>query len=244
MVQGIFTFPTSTLKSSMLKSIKGKYLGNRWEITLLLALSSLYATGLEFLRIYLSGHNNYLYFIWNLFLAWIPYLLSLYLPVSFHVLRYKLLTYFLLLIWFFFWPNSPYILTDLLHLKEKQNIPLWFDLGLILSFSWTGLMLGFISLLEIQNLIRKRTNRLTGWIFAIITLVTGSLGIYIGRYVRFNSWDIVSNPVRLYSTLVTHFQDHMQRMEMMVMTLQYGIFLFLGYLTIKIIIKIPDRMAL
>jgi uncharacterized membrane protein len=154
------------------------------------------------------------------------------------------LTYFLLLIWFLFWPNSPYILTDLLHLKEKQNIPLWFDLGLILSFAWTGLMLGFISLLEIQNLIRKRTNRLKGWIFAIITLLTGSLGIYIGRYVRLNSWDIASNPVLLYTTLVTHFQDHIQRMEMIVMTLQYGIFLFLGYLTVKIIIKIPDRMAL
>jgi uncharacterized membrane protein len=154
------------------------------------------------------------------------------------------LTYFLLLIWFLFWPNSPYILTDLLHLKEKQNIPLWFDLGLILSFAWTGLMLGFISLLEIQNLIRKRTNRLKGWIFAIITLLTGSLGIYIGRYVRLNSWDIASNPVLLYTTLVTHLQDHIQRMEMIVMTLQYGIFLFLGYLTVKIIIKIPDRMAL
>lgn len=228
----------------MLRSLKGKYLENRWEITLLLLISSLFATSLEFLRIYLSGHHNYLYFIWNLFLAWIPYLLSMYLPVSFHVIKSRVFVYLLLLIWFLFWPNSPYILTDLLHLKEKQKIPLWFDLGLILSFAWTGLMLGFISLIEIQNLVRKRTNRAVAWIFAIITILTGSLGIYVGRYVRLNSWDIVANPVRVYADIFEHFNDRMMRAEMIVMTLQYGAFLFIGYLTVKIIIKIPDRMAL
>lgn len=228
----------------MLSSIKGKYLENRWEITLLLIISSLFAVGLEVLRIYLSGYNNYYYFIWNLFLAWIPYLLGMYLPVSFHVIRSRIVIYLMLFVWFLFWPNSPYILTDLLHLKEKQNIPLWFDLGLILSFAWTGLMLGFLSLIEVQNLVRKRTNRVAGWLFAIITILTGSLGIYIGRYVRLNSWDVIGNPVRVYYDIFQHFSDRMMRTEMIVMTLQYGIFLFLGYLTIKIIIKIPDRMAL
>lgn len=228
----------------MFSNLKGKYLQNRWEITLLLLASSLFATGLELIRIFISGHNNYYYFVWNLFLAWIPYLIGLYLPVSFHVIRSKFITYALLLIWFLFWPNSPYILTDLLHLKEKQNIPLWFDLGLILSFAWTGLMLGFLSLMEVQNLVRKRMGRIAGWAFAIITLLTGSLGIYIGRYVRLNSWDVVGNPVRVYVDIFQHFSDRMLRIEMMVMTFQYGIFLLLGYLTIKVIVKIPDRMAL
>ena len=228
----------------MLSSIKGKYLENRWEITLLLIVSSFYAVGLEVFRIILSGHRNYSYFIWNLFLAWIPYALSMYLPVSFHVVRSRVLVWTLLIIWFLFWPNSPYILTDFLHLKEKQNIPLWFDLCLILSFSWTGLMLGFISLIEIQNLVRKRSGRTVAWIFASFTILTGSLGIYIGRYVRLNSWDVVANPLRVFTDIFSHFEDHMLRKEMVVMTLQYGIFLFLGYLTVKIIIKIPDRMAL
>src|SRR5450432_2324487 len=138
----------------MLHHIRNKYLQSRWEVTIVLLISSAFATGLEFLRIYLSGHNNYFYFIWNLFLAWVPYAISMYLPLSYHLIKSKLLIWVLILIFFLFWPNSPYILTDLLHLKEKQNIPLWFDLGLILSFAWTGLMLGFISLLEIQNFIR------------------------------------------------------------------------------------------
>lgn len=228
----------------MFDHLKGKYLQNRWEITLLLLASSCFAAGLELIRIFISGHNNYYYFVWNLFLAWIPYLIGLYLPVSFHVIRSRLVIYILLLIWFLFWPNSPYILTDLLHLKEKQNIPLWFDLGLILSFAWTGLMLGFLSLMEVQNLVRKKMGRIAGWTFAVITLLTGSLGIYIGRYVRLNSWDVVGNPVRVYVDIFQHFSDRMLRLEMMVMTFQYGIFLLLGYLTIKVIVKIPDRMAL
>ncbi|MGB3073850.1 MAG: DUF1361 domain-containing protein, partial [Chitinophagales bacterium] len=162
----------------------------------------------------------------------------------FHVIRSKFIIYLLFIVWFLFWPNSPYMLTDLLHLKEKQNIPLWFDLGLILAFAWAGLMLGFLSLIEVQNLVRKRMGRIAGWIFATVTILTGSLGIYIGRYVRLNSWDVVGNPLRVYADIFEHFSDRMLRTEMIVMTLQYGIFLFLGYLTIKIIIKIPDRMAL
>ena len=225
------------------KTIRGKYFHEHWDITLILIVSSVYATGLELLRVFISPKTNYLFFIWNLFLAWIPYLIGIYLPVAYYKMKSKVVAYFLFVIWFLFWPNSPYILTDLLHLKQKQNIPLWFDLGLILSFAWAGLMLGYISLIEIQNLIRKRTNRTVSWIFASFMLLIGALGIYIGRYGRLNSWDIL-NPDKLYTTLFMHFNDNLMRLDMLGMTFMYGIFLFLGYITVKIIIKIPDRMAL
>ena len=223
--------------------IRSKYFKEHWEITLILIISSLYATALELLRIYISPKNNYLFFIWNLFLAWIPYLIGIYLPVAYYTMRSKFFAYVLLIIWFLFWPNSPYILTDLLHLKQKQNIPLWFDLGLILSFAWAGLMLGFISLIEIQNLIRKRTNTTISWFFACFVLLTGALGIYIGRYGRLHSWDVFI-PEKLYSTLLVNLNDKTMRIDMLGMTGMYAIFLFIGYLTVKLIIKIPDRMAL
>jgi len=227
----------------MFNTVRSQYFKDHWEITLMLILSSLFAVTLESLRILISHHKNYYYFIWNLFLAWIPYLISIYLPIAYYKLRYKFVALLLLIVWFLFWPNSPYIITDLLHLKEKQRIPLWFDLGLILSFAWAGLMLGFISLIEIQNLIRKRGNRIWGWAFATLMLLLGSLGIYIGRYGRLNSWDVM-NPDKLFSTMLMHWQDQLMRLEMVSMTLLYFIFLLLGYLTIKVIIKIPDRMAL
>ncbi|MEO5675492.1 MAG: DUF1361 domain-containing protein [Chitinophagales bacterium] len=228
----------------MLQKIRHQYLGHRAEISLLLLISSVFACALELLRIYISHRHNYQYFLWNLFLAWIPFAISLYLPVAHATLRWKWLAYVLLFIWVVLWPNSPYMLTDLLHLKEKQNIPLWYDLGLILSFAWTGLLLGFISLLEIQNFIRWRTNRLVAWIFAVLVILFGGFGIYIGRFVRLNSWDILVNPVQTFTDVSGNFNDPSTRIEMIGMTVLYSLFLFLGYLTIKVIIKIPDRMAL
>src|SRR5215467_5703510 len=112
----------------MFKTIRSKYFREHWEITLMLLLSSFFAITLELLRIFISHHKNYFYFIWNLFLAWIPFLISMYLPIAYYKLRYKFVAWILLIIWFLFWPNSPYIITDLLHLREKQ-VPLWYDLG-------------------------------------------------------------------------------------------------------------------
>jgi uncharacterized membrane protein len=69
------------------------------------------------------------------------------------------------------------------------------------------------------------------------------LGIYLGRYGRLNSWDVL-NPDKLYTTIALHTNDKLVRNDVIGMTLMYGIFLFLGYLTVKTIIKMPDRMAL
>jgi uncharacterized membrane protein len=229
--------------SKSIKTIRSIYFREHWEITIILIISSLYAAAIVAVRIYLSSKINYLFFIWNLFLAWIPYLISIYLPVAYYKIRQKFIAYLLLVIWFLFWPNSPYILTDMLHLKQKPGIPLWFDMGMILSFAWTGLMLGFISLIEIQNLVRKRFNRKAGWAFAAFMSLIGALGIYLGRYGRINSWDVLS-PDKLYTTLAMHTNDKLVNNDIIGMTLMYGMFLFLGYITVKIIIKIPDRMAL
>jgi len=227
----------------MYQQIRSKYFNEHWDITVILLLSSWFAITLEIIRLLISEHNNYFYFIWNLFLAWIPYLISIYLPIAFYKLKPRIIAYFLLIVWFLFWPNSPYIVTDLLHLRQKQNIPLWFDLGLILSFASTGLMLGYISLVEIQNLVRKRMNRTAGWAFAVFVLISGSFGIYAGRYQRLNSWDVF-NPDKFLSAMLMHFSDQMKLTELTGMTILYFVWLLLGYLTVKIIIKIPDRMAL
>ena len=226
-----------------LRTIHSKYFKEHKDITIILIIASLFAVSLEMLRIAISGEKRFLYFIWNLFLAWIPYLIGIYLPIAYYKMKNKFFVYLLLIIWFLFWPNSPYIITDLLHLKQKKTMPLWYDLGLILSFAWAGLILGYISLIEIQNLVRKRMGRMASWIFASFMLLLGALGIYIGRYGRLNSWDVL-NPDKLYSTLLMHFTDEMLKTDVLGMTFMYAGFLLIGYITIKVIIKIPDRMAL
>ncbi len=141
-----------------------------------------------------SPRWTFLFLIWNLFLAWIPFLLSL---VPKKLFRQSggigLMT-----IWFIFWllffPNTLYIITDFLHLRPRSPIPFWYDILILLSFSLTGLLLGLQSL---QNMLDFFINKHNSWIirfFPYIILFLGSIGVYLGRFMRWNSWDILNNP--------------------------------------------------
>ena len=98
---------------------------------------------------------SFLFLIWNLFLAWIPYWIALCIPKIYEFFKSKIIIAFALLLWLLFFPNAPYILTDLLHIKVRTPIPLWYDVMMILTFAWTGLMLGFLSLFEVQLFLQK-----------------------------------------------------------------------------------------
>ncbi|MBL8050376.1 MAG: DUF1361 domain-containing protein, partial [Anaerolineales bacterium] len=147
-------------------------------------------------RTILSGSDEYAFLLWNIFLAWIPLGMA-YAAESFSWNRKTLIFAmpFAALLWLLFFPNAPYILTDLLHLRyPKEIVPLWFDVLLILWFSWTGLSLGIISLFMMQNIVRREFGRVTGWLFVLSVGFLTSLGIYIGRFLRWNSWDVLFNP--------------------------------------------------
>ena len=101
--------------------------------------------------IFYRGKQTFFFLNWNLFLAWIPYLIALSLPYFYQKLNSKILIGCLLFAWLLFFPNAPYILTDFLHLQKRTSIPIWFDLMLLSSFAWTGLMLGYLSLLEVKR---------------------------------------------------------------------------------------------
>lgn len=145
----------------------------------------------------LRGTTTFLFLIWNLFLAWIPYWLSLAVAPFYERSQSLLLTGGLLFIWLLFLPNAPYILTDLLHLRMRAPIPFWYDLMLLFSFAWTGLLLGIISLYEIHLFIAKQWSRWAGWLVVTISIFLSGLGVYIGRFLRWNSWDIIAQPFEL-----------------------------------------------
>ncbi len=98
-----------------------------------------------------------------------------------------------------FLPNSPYILTDLFHLKPRDPFPLWFDLILILSFALIGMVVFMKSLKDMFKVLQKYVNPLwmtfiTPFVFWLI-----SFGLYLGRYLRFNSWNVVNHPFQVIS---------------------------------------------
>ena len=203
----------------------------------ILTIFSLFSISLLVFRIFYSHSTSYVFFVWNLFLAWIPFFLSLLLVIKEKYIRRNLSIAFIVFIWLLFFPNAPYILTDLFHLKQTNGVPFWFDLVMFLSFVANGLMLGLISLGYIQNFIERRFSKVKGWIFTFVALFLGSFGIYLGRYQRWNSWDIITNPVALFKDLVVRIINPVAHPRTYGVTILFFTLLTLIYLVFKILIK-------
>ena len=183
-------------------------------------------------RTVLSGSLDYAFLIWNIFLAWIP--LGLAITATTFAWKRKQLVFVIPIaafLWLLFFPNAPYILTDLQHLgNPKPDVPLWFDVLLLIWFSWTGLLLGVVSLFLMQDLVRREFGRITGWLFVFAVGVLSSLGIYIGRFLRWNSWDILFNPLERMNEFL-YYAIHPSMRSILFISIFASFFLFF-YITI------------
>jgi uncharacterized membrane protein len=188
-------------------------------------------------RIIYTSSIFYIFLIWNLFLAFIPFAISSLMIAYEEKFHRKSVQVLFILVWLLFFPNAPYILTDLFHLKHKSAAPVWFDLVLVLSSAWNGLILGYLSLMDIQKITSKIYGNLTGWAVCIGALILSGFGIYLGRYLRWNSWDIVANPAGLFNDILSRVTDPFSHPRTYGMTLLYAVFLIIVYYTLKQMIK-------
>ena len=133
-----------------------------------------------------------------------------------------------------FFPNAPYILTDLFHLKSRTSSPIWFDLVLILSFAWTGLLFGFISLSHIERMIGNFCKPLLKNSIVMGLLFLSSFGIYLGRFLRWNSWHIVNKPTGLFNDIADRILAPTAHPRTWGVTIFFGILLNMIYFSIKI----------
>ena len=202
-----------------------------------MALSSAMSVMMVLFRMQWSGSLFGVFLIWNLFLAWIPFLFALALTGINVVAPSRTKRILLFGGWLLFFPNSPYILTDLFHLRVRADVPLWFDLILILSFAWTGLLLGYSSLFEIQYFLKRRFKIFTVNCFITCLLILCSFGIYLGRYPRFNSWDIVTNPINLFTDIVNMLIHPMHNTRMVGVTFFFSLFLIVSFRTLSTLIN-------
>ncbi|MEZ4677591.1 MAG: DUF1361 domain-containing protein [Caldilineaceae bacterium] len=203
----------------------------------ILLLSSGLSIAMLSARVWYSGYTTYSFLIWNLFLAWIPLCSALgfwALPRS-RTPGVGLLSFALFLCWLAFFPNAPYIVTDFLHLTERNNVPLWYDLLLIFSFAWNGLVLGFTSLWIVQVVIAQRWGQWLSWFIVLCTLAVSGFGIYLGRFLRWNSWDLLTNPQLLAADIVHLVSNPLAHPRTVVMTLLFSSFLMLAYLTLNLL---------
>jgi uncharacterized membrane protein len=196
-----------------------------------LCLSSLLAYTFFTFRVIYSGSSNYSNLIWNLFLAWLPYVFNIIATVLHRGYRGK---WGLLLLagigWLVFFPNAPYIVTDFYHLELRPPIPLWFDISLIAIFAFTGCFLAIASLRGIHFLVEEYFGKITGWLFALFALGIGSLGVYLGRFGRWNSWDLLIYPKSLLKDIAQQLLNPLDNLGFIGFTLMLTSILIVFYL--------------
>jgi uncharacterized membrane protein len=173
------------------------------------------------------GYAGYPYLVWNLALAWIPLLLAVLLVVSYARRRSAVELVTVGAAWLLFLPNAPYVLTDFIHLGERHRL---FDSLIIASFAFTSLALGFASLLLVQLVVTRAAGAMLGWVTAFGSLFAASVGIYLGRVLRLNSWDVVHRPGRLWEISSTRLADPFGNRHLIGFVLALCGFLTLAYL--------------
>lgn len=200
-----------------------------WSLTyILLAALSFFSLSLLALRVIATHSPMYLFLVWNLMLAMIPWLMTTW--TGFHTKKMSGPARLVgTVLWILFFPNSPYILTDLFHLHKPGDMPLWFDLIMILSFATTALVFGLWSLHALETALRNTYKSWQVEIFIVCMLFASGFGVYLGRYLRFNSWDLFSMPGSLLSEILHRFTSPSAHPRTWGMTLVLGIFLNLIY---------------
>ena len=208
---------------------------NRFRETVLVGTLAIFCLGFSLFRCFYTQSGVFLFLNWNLFLAFIPWAMTSLAMINPNIQKAKITIFILLGSWLLFFPNAPYILTDLFHLRFKTGMPIWFDLILILSFAWTGLLFGFLSLWDIEQLLSKSLKQRTVTLISVALLFAASFGIYLGRYLRWNSWDILTEPSGIVYDIGHRFIHPFDHPRTWGMTLFMGVFLCMIYFSFRLV---------
>ncbi len=198
-----------------------------------LHLSILFSVSLVAARIIYTG-NPYLFFmVWNLFLAYIPFFISSLLPYKPALIENKKIFWPLSVLWLLFIPNTFYMITDLFHLNDLRSVPLWFDTLTIVSFAWNGILLGVISVQQMESVVRIFLGRYTTLLFLYPVMFLNAFGVFIGRYLRYNSWDVLTDPLDLTRDIIRLVIHPFHFVHAWSMVAGFSVFLLLCYLFLQ-----------
>lgn len=199
-----------------------------------------FSVTLVILRVLYTSEITFIFMVWNLFLAVIPFVISSYLSRSKQLRLWKALP--AMLVWLLFLPNAPYMTTDLFHLRLISHSHIWYDTLLILSFAISGLLLFLLSIRQMNEVVKRLFPVVYSRILIPVLFLLSAFGIYLGRYLRFNSWDVIREPSDLLwqiADLMLHPFDHPRTWAM---TVFYAIFLFLLYQFIQPVRKVRGEI--
>ena len=207
---------------------------NAYLVRLIAALAAASALSVAALLVEIdkTGNSFYRFLVWNLFLAWIPLAAAL----ACHAFA-RTRTYSLAVgagvVWLLFFPNAPYMLTDYVHIRDVHTTsPLWWDALMLSSFVWTALMLGFVSLYLMQQAWGAHLGRFVSWLLASLALGLGSFGVYLGRFVRLNSWDALLHPRSVAHIIATQVENPLQQPRLLGVLGLLTAFMLIAYVVV------------
>ncbi|MFD0860700.1 DUF1361 domain-containing protein [Sungkyunkwania multivorans] len=158
---------------------------------------AIFCMALLLIRIKWSQSLYFTFLLWNLFLASIPFVITTFLKANIGWKNNRWLFLGSFVVWLLFLPNAPYILTDLMHLRLRTTMPTWFDALMLSAFSLMGLLLGLASMSQMKQLLRMHFSSFQSSMLMGLVYFLCGYGIYLGRFLRWNSWDVIGHPFEL-----------------------------------------------
>ncbi len=225
-------------------------------LSAILGLAALGCVLLYGLRVFISGKIWYLYLVLNLALACVPYLIavagSLAVQAAAPGRPRKLMVAPFALAWLVFYPNSPYILTDFIHVVNRtylrsgagigNDTMLWYDLVMNAAFAFMGHFIGLVSMWFVQGFMRRAWGGLASRILVLVAILLSGFGIYLGRFLRLNSWDLLISPQLVLPRMGEAAQDP----KALLFSLAFALFIFLTYASLVMFkqLSLPREKAL
>ncbi|MEK0314300.1 DUF1361 domain-containing protein [Cohnella sp. 56] len=187
------------------------------------------------------GDDRYRFLLWNLFLAWLPLIVSMAASGADRLLSglpsaRGLVLAVLGVGWLLLYPNAPYLTTDFIHLimnpvyswrQSTGSLLVWYDLVVFFLFAWCGLLLGYESMRQFHRLVGSHLGAAAGWLFIVAVSFLGGFGVYLGRVIRLNSWDVIFSPFRLLDSVLGGINANG-----FIFTMLFGVLILIVYLSL------------
>ena len=213
----------------MVARLRHSFSDRRIAVVASLAILSLFVAMIAF-RILYTQTSEHSAIAWNLLLAWIPFALALIVYERARAGVSNLSLVAVTMLWLLFLPNAPYIVTDLKHVGRGGGVPVLYDVLLLSSAAWTGLLLGLTSLFLMHAVARRLVGSVNAWALVVGVLALSSFGIYLGRVQRWNSWDVFVRPGSLLGAIASGLLHPLSHPRPMAVTVLFTTFLLASYL--------------
>ena len=213
------------------------------KLAMVLAFALAWCGLLIVVRTLWTWNMDYAFLVWNLGLGTVPLILSSLILWQKHwVVRLILAP-----VWLLFLPNAPYMITDFIHLRDLDTGPLWLDVLLVSSCAGTGLAMCYVSLSQIQTVFARARMASLGWMVTTGALFLSGFGIYLGRFLRWRTVDVVQKPILLLGDVADRLFNPLIHFRAWGVTLGFGVLLLVGYgffVTIGVFIRTTGQTEL